>query len=339
MKSKYAGYLLAAVILLLACCDTATAQAAEAGFQTGTSISDSDKRLAEKSYFRGMQMLSHNMLESAVKDFEKALELNPSHYNTYLMLGKAYIRLEKFKESEDTFWKAVKLTPGEAEAYDNLMTLYLYLERPEDAVRSAEEALGAGVDFSALPDIGWSYYQAGMDDKAEVAYKKQLDQNPALFGPNRNLGILFFNRGEYEKALEHYEKAEKDYPESNTLPYLKALAYEKLGKKQEASNEVLNLKKRDLKYSRKIATFNKRFFPHNPDPGNLKEYIYGLKPGWDKQEKSPYEQMIERSKARQDSQSGTDEEVPDGATPAAQEGGGEATSPADAGPDAQGIAE
>jgi len=322
MKSKYAVYILTAVVIfsgissLRAHALAADVPATEA---PDTASEGGANETAQNIYFKGMMMASHQNYKEAAKYFEQALALNPSHYQTYIMLGQVYTRVNMHKDSEETFRKAIAIDPVEPEAYDNLMSLLLYLGRPEDAAKVADDALVAGVSFDALPDIGWSYYQAGQDGKAEAAYNRQLERDPAMFGPLRNLGILSYNKGEYEKALEYYDKAEKSGAENKTLPYLKALAYDKLGKKNEALNELFLMKQRDAKYTRKLVKLSKQFFPRNSDVSDLKEYIYGLREDWDTQRKS--------------------EGVQDGAPAAAQDGPRIGATPVDAKPDEQGTAE
>lgn len=282
MKAMYLGILIAAGMLFFvqaAHAELATAPGDTANTPAAAAPED-NVALARKAYFKGMMAASHNRYDSSVKDFEQALKLNPAHYDTYIMLGKVYTRINRFKDSEQILLKATAVQPKNPEAYDALMTYYLFLERPRDAVGISETAVKSGVDPNALPDIGWSYYQAGMEDKAEEAYNRQLKADPAAYGPLRNLGILAYTRGDHQKALDYYLQAEKSDPKNKTLPYLKALAYVKVGTTQDVNRELDLMKLRDPKYTRKIPQYNAQYFPHMKKVDDLNSYIYMLREDW-----------------------------------------------------------
>lgn len=282
MKAKYLGIVFAAGMLFFVHAAHADQAAVPGDAENAPAAAapEDNVALARKAYFKGMMMASHERYDSAVKDFEEALKLNPKHYDTYIMLGKVYTRINRAKDSEDILLTATTVQPKNPEAYDALMTLYLFLERPKDAVAISETAVKAGVDPNALPDIGWSYYQAGMDDKAEESYNRQLKADPAAYGPLRNLGILAYTRGDCQKALDYYLEAEKSDPKNKTLPYLKALAYVKVGTTQDVNRELDLMKLRDPKYSRKIPKYNAQYFPRIKKVDDLNRYIYMLREDW-----------------------------------------------------------
>ncbi len=252
-----------------------------AGTQVGDGGNAADKdKLAEaqRLYFSGMNMINHGDYKSAVKDLEKALKLNPNHYSTCLMLGKVYTRVGKPGDSINTFHKAMKLEPSNPEAYDNLMHLYVFMNQYDKSLEVAEKAISAGARKSALTLLGWTYYQVGKLDEAEERFNDELKSYGEFYGAYRNLGLVSFSRGDYEKAAEYLEKAEKIEPENKSLPYILALTYEKLGRVADVWREVKLFKARNKRHLTTIDEYNERYFPHT-DPGSVKDYIFFLKPG------------------------------------------------------------
>lgn len=238
---------------------------------------DEDKiAKARGLYFSGMNMVNHGNYQKAVDDFEKAIELNPNHYQTHLMLGKAYTGVDRHKDSLGILHKATELEPSNPKAYDMLMELYLYLKEPKKSLETAKKAISSGVDEDSLPALGWAYYQFGKNDEAEARFKRDLELYGEFYGAYRNLGLVSFARGDYEKAAEYLEKAEKFEPENQSLPYIKALTYEKLGRESDVRREVELFKSRNTDLSPTMEKYNKLYFPH-ADPGSVSGYISPLK--------------------------------------------------------------
>lgn len=72
------------------------------------------------SYLR--RGFAYNMMENyeeSVKDFSKVIEINPKHIWAYISRGSCYNKLKKYKEALDDFNKAISIDPENQEAYNN----------------------------------------------------------------------------------------------------------------------------------------------------------------------------------------------------------------------------
>jgi len=241
---------------------------------------DPQKAKAREEYFLGLTMINHNNYDKAIEHLETAAALAPESYNTHVMLARSYAEAGREQDAVKALENAIGVEPSNPQAYDLLMELYLYQDNPQKSLDTANAAIKAGVDENRLLDLGWTYYQLGQNDEAEARFKNYIEVYGESYGPLRNLGLVEFTRGNYKKALEYLDRAEKLDESNMTLPYIKALTYEKLGMTDEAMKATLLFKSRDKNYMRSTSKYDKNYFPH-ADPGSVNKYLYMLKDDFD----------------------------------------------------------
>lgn len=129
-------------------------------------------------YNIGLFYLNSNNIDEAIKYFNKALSLDPSHYQSLNALGLANSMRGNLQEAINLYQKCLQISPGFAEARNNLGTIY---------------------------------QEIGDLDKAEEQFKKVIDDPSYTHKelPYYNLARLYFNRGDFEKARFHVDIAIK----------------------------------------------------------------------------------------------------------------------------------
>ena len=75
---------------------------------------------AESFFELGNSLRDNGKLDDAVKNYKKAIELNPNYSLTYNNLGVVLIKLSKTKEAINNFQKAINILPVNTKAYLNL---------------------------------------------------------------------------------------------------------------------------------------------------------------------------------------------------------------------------
>ena len=83
--------------------------------------------------------------ERAIKDYDKAIELNPDYAKAYYNRGLAYAEQQKYNEAIKDYNKAIKLNPDYAEVYNNRGIVYAILGEHDKA---REDILRAGNLFT-----------------------------------------------------------------------------------------------------------------------------------------------------------------------------------------------
>jgi hypothetical protein len=94
----------------------------------------------------------------------------------------------------------------------------------------------------ARRNLGAMYYLRGEIDKAEKEYLECLKLNPTEPMVHNNLGLIYMNRGEFKKAEEEFLTELKYYPNYDTAYYNLGLLY----LRQSKINEAVNLFKKTI---------------------------------------------------------------------------------------------
>lgn len=85
-----------------------------------------------------------NYHRKAIKDFEKAIELNPTNAGIYFARGSSYISTKDFEKALADFNKAIELNPNYASAYISRGICYGILDDMEKANLDFEKAKELG---------------------------------------------------------------------------------------------------------------------------------------------------------------------------------------------------
>ncbi|NQW26297.1 MAG: tetratricopeptide repeat protein [Flammeovirgaceae bacterium] len=90
---------------------------------------------------RGFDQYEAGKYEEAIKIFNKAVEIDPLHAESYYLRGLSYHGLDFTKLAVDDLKKAINLRPSYAEAYQQLGFIYLVGQAPELAIEAFSNAL------------------------------------------------------------------------------------------------------------------------------------------------------------------------------------------------------
>ena len=133
--------------------------------------------------------------DKAISEYKRAIELNPSYFDPYQMLGIVYFRIGRSEEAIKYLKMAIKIEPKNATLYYNLGVAYAKLKRFHDAEEEFKAATIIWPEYSA-PYVGIGRIEEinGNNGKAIDAYRKALSLDPsnkeARMRLNRLLGTL-----------------------------------------------------------------------------------------------------------------------------------------------------
>ena len=171
---------------------------------------------------------SKELLNDAIKEFVKAVNLNGNFYQAYNAMGIATLQLGNRDDARQLFKTATNINPNFANAYDNLGNLELIAGNLSDAEKYLMQSLKCN-----------SHNPTAMYHLGQVAVR-QKDYNKALTWLNHSLhinpnsspaltlqGECYLVQGNQAAAINSFKKAITVKPE-NTRPYINlANIYEK----------------------------------------------------------------------------------------------------------------
>ena len=79
--------------------------------------------------------------DSAIKNWEKSIEINPKYFFAYNNIGKAFLNLKKFNDALKNFNKTLEIKPDFFEALNNKGNVLTKLENYEEAIKNYDKAI------------------------------------------------------------------------------------------------------------------------------------------------------------------------------------------------------
>ncbi len=154
-------------------------------------------------YNSGQYAAAEQELESLQRDL-------PRSFDVQELLGLVYSAEGRDQKATAAFQEAVRLKPDSGPARNNLAT---------------------------------NLARLGKTSLAETEFKKVVELEPGSYDANHNLGQFYVAQGQIAAAVPYLEGAQKADPASYDNGYNLALAYEKLGRLNEARQEILDVAK------------------------------------------------------------------------------------------------
>ena len=147
-------------------------------------------------------------LAAAEEAFRKAVSLRPRYWGVYNAFGSFYYNQARYTDAAEQFRKAIQLAPQNYNAYSNLGGIYLLLGRYEEAVDLLKQSNALRPSFESYGNLGAAYYyMRRYQDSAENLQQalKIDDQDWLNWG---NLGdALYQIPSRRQEALSAYRKA------------------------------------------------------------------------------------------------------------------------------------
>jgi protein O-GlcNAc transferase len=177
-----------------------------------------DKKVAARyHYLRGRVYRQENRSRQAVKDFERAVELNPGLARAYLELGLARVELQDHQGALEALRRAAELAPEDPDAQYELGLQYLRMGQPHQSLDPLKAASRLRPDHRgvllalarALRAVGRAEEARPVLERIRQAAKAEAfhDPNEAKAGELNNAGVRLEKEGRLAAALEKYRAA------------------------------------------------------------------------------------------------------------------------------------
>jgi tetratricopeptide (TPR) repeat protein/class 3 adenylate cyclase len=187
---------------------------------------------------RGKLGESHASLKKFDAPIEQATTPSLEALQAYNLGLRAQLFKGEVAAAVPFFQRAVSLDPKFAMAYAILGNVYYNLREPNLAAENLKKAFDLRDRVSEREKfyISSHYYDLVLGDlvRAAQAYELWAQTYPRELAPLANLGVIFGELGEYDKALSSFRDAIQSHPESGLLYGNLAAVYVNLNRFEEA---------------------------------------------------------------------------------------------------------
>jgi tetratricopeptide (TPR) repeat protein/TolB-like protein/predicted Ser/Thr protein kinase len=145
--------------------------------------------------------------QDAENTYKKMVALRPNYWRGYNLLGAFYLRQAQYDDASKMFHKVVGLTPENFRGYANLGATLLYEAKYADAIEPLEQSLAIHATAGTYSNLATAYYDQRRFHDAAQTYEKALQLNDKDHHNWGNLGEAYYLDGERSKAHAAFERA------------------------------------------------------------------------------------------------------------------------------------
>jgi tetratricopeptide (TPR) repeat protein len=185
----------------------------------------------------GKYYFSLGEYDKAIIEFEKSIELDENHTESYYYLGQCYLQKGIIEYNNKNIFKAYSLYRKANKISEQVIPKYekIIEDNPEDL--NPYLRLGYIYEVRSIVPFINDY------DKALKYYLKALDLTASpssvvntgiIIYLNTRIGYIYFEKKKYSQAIEYLEMAEKGSHQNVEVAYYLGLSYDKIGEIEKA---------------------------------------------------------------------------------------------------------
>lgn len=196
-------------------------------------------RFADINHMLGQIYFDKGDFGRAQEYFEAAVRINPKYTDAILALSVTYSELGKYEEADKLQSFAQKEMAKQPDSVDpfvkgkianmhgDIASAYMEAGMPYEAIAEYEKALKLCPTFPDLwTRLGHIWREMGQKDRARECYRKAVDARGGYVPARIHLGLLLFQAGDKDGAVEQWREVLKLQPDNRSARmYLKTFAH------------------------------------------------------------------------------------------------------------------
>lgn len=183
-----------------------------------------------KSYF------SQGEYDKAIIEFEKSIELDENHTESYYYLGQCYLQKGIIEYKNKNIFKAYSLYRKANKFAEQVIPQY------EKIIKNNPEDLNSHIKLGYIYETRSIVPFINDYDKALEHYLNALALDAVSESKNRAIyvylntraGSIYYQMKDYSQAIEYLEKAKEMSPQNVEVAYYLSLSYDKIGETEKA---------------------------------------------------------------------------------------------------------
>ena len=204
------------------------------------------KRPDTYNYNRGMEEMSQDEYEEALKYFNQEIEDNPKNGHAYAWIATIYYLQDKYGKALSASDMALKNLPKKDEeyvsnTYDVRAKVYLELKDTLKAIEDYSTAIKLfpkQTDF--YPKRAQIYFEQEKYDLAEADYMQLIKMDQASYEGHMGLGRNLNAQKRWDEAIEQFNRVADMYSDNSLIYSFRAAAYLEKEKWSEATDDLIH---------------------------------------------------------------------------------------------------
>jgi tetratricopeptide (TPR) repeat protein len=199
---------------------------------------------ADANYVLGLCYMNSQRYDDARKSFAAQFGVPSESGPAYLLLGNMLMNANLPELAAAAARKALQLSPGLPRAHFMIGEVALFKSSVTEAETEFEAERALNPDYSPVYDrLGDVYARLGKYQQAQEAIMKAISLDTTRTGPFILMGKVLLRRNDPQSATLYLKHAINMDPGSYIAHTLLGQAYRKLGKEQEAKQELITASK------------------------------------------------------------------------------------------------
>lgn len=188
-------------------------------------------------FVAGMSYFGQGEYDKAIIEFEKSIQLDPDHTDSYYYLGQCYLQKGIIEYNNKNILKFYRFCRKSYEISEKVIPQYekMIKDNPEDL--NSYLKLGniyeirSKVPFINEYDQALNYYLKALELEASSSSARNAEISVFL---NIRIGYIYFEKKNYSQAIEYLERAVRMSSRNVEATYYLGLSYDKIGEKEKA---------------------------------------------------------------------------------------------------------
>jgi tetratricopeptide (TPR) repeat protein len=154
------------------------------------------------------------VLDQAIDEFERTVELEPDHIQALYDLGRLHLAKKNYQKTVDILDRFIQLQPWIPQAYLLKARAHIELNEIQEAIESLERSVAYDeANLENLKLLGNLYEQTGQREKARRLYSRSLDSttDPDI---RFRLALLLTDQNQFVEAISILQELVEDFPKN-----------------------------------------------------------------------------------------------------------------------------
>ena len=173
--------------------------------------------------------LKENENQNEIIKLKEKIETNYSDIKSINDLGAIYLKLGKYDQAIKQFQKALEVDPGYTMGPFFFGDIYTDEKNYQSKINEFKDVIKINREYARAHNyLGLTHLKEKNYSSAENSLLESIKINPKYAKAHNNLGVLYEEMGETAKAIESYQMAQKADPNDSDSLYNLGLAYNRL---------------------------------------------------------------------------------------------------------------